>query len=280
MRRFNPFVVAIIVSLLIVIACLVHALKQHRPYAPDIKSEQHSESAVEGERDAKGETPVAAVSDKGHASGHGEKAEEDGTEFWPSVFGLRIKITDSLLVAFTFGLTVFTGLLWKSTAGLFNVTKIVADGDRPHMIPSEMAASGFLNSAEDGIVKVGIIYKFTNYGRSPAFMKRYCIMVLVSGTELGPSPDYGPPTQNDLIVVVNAVWGSADAFPMAARLEQATVKKILEGTSKLLIVGYIEYSDTASQNHKMRFAYHLIFGEGDRSVQFLPFGPASYREYT
>jgi hypothetical protein len=45
--------------------------------------------------------------------------EQDGTEFWPSFLGYRLKITDTLLAAFTFGLLVFTGLLWKSTEKLW-----------------------------------------------------------------------------------------------------------------------------------------------------------------
>lgn len=97
----KPFVTAIIVSLLIVIVCLVHALTQRPPYALLVKSEQH-----------------AIIGDESPSSQQG-KTEEEGTEFWPAIFGYKLKITDTLLVAFTFGLTIFTGLLWSSTDKLW-----------------------------------------------------------------------------------------------------------------------------------------------------------------
>jgi hypothetical protein len=264
MQRFNPFVVAITLSLLIVIAGLVHALKQHPPYAPEVKAQQHSNRAVEGEQDAKSETPSATISDKGHTTDHGEKAEEEGSEFWPPLSGYRLKITDSLLVAFTFGLTVFTGLLWKSTSGLFNVTKIVADADRPHMIPAEITISGIRGAAESGNVRVKFEYKFINYGRSPAFMQRFCLMIRVGLGKIGelePIPSYGEPTQTNHIIVVNGWWGTVDISPSMVAIAEQDVADILNGSAKLIIVGFIEYGDTASQMHKMRFAYEVIFDD-------------------
>jgi hypothetical protein len=279
MKQINSFLVALSVSLSILAFGLVHALIQHPPYSPEIEAQQYFEGAIESQKEAEDETRTTAILDKGHAPGHSKKAEE-GTEFWPPLFGHRIKITDSLLVAFTFGLTVFTWLLWKSTAGLFAVTKIVADADRPHMIPSEIAIVGIRKPAENGFVSVGIDYKFINYGRSPAFMKKFCLMVRVGSLELEPTPEYQESTDTNLIIVVNGWWGTTAVHPSSISVAEADVTEILAETARMLIIGYIEYGDTASQIHKMRFCYHLLFGAGDRSVQFRPFGPDSYREYT
>jgi hypothetical protein len=185
-----------------------------------------------------------------------------------------------ITAAFTVVLAVFTGRLWYSTEGLFRVTKIVADADRPHMIPSEMAISGIRGAAENGTIRTQFEYKFINYGRSPAFMKRFCLMVRTGTDELNATPEYGGPTPTDLIIVVNGWWGSTDVHPITVNIAEADVAEVLAETSKLLIIGYIEYGDTASQIHKMRFCYHILFGASDRSVQFRPFGPESYREYT
>jgi hypothetical protein len=41
-------------------------------------------------------------------------AQVDETEYWPTVFGVKLKITDSLLALFTLGLWISTNQLWKS----------------------------------------------------------------------------------------------------------------------------------------------------------------------
>lgn len=43
---------------------------------------------------------------------------DEGTEFWPALFGYRLKITDTLLVLFTFGLFCATIYLYRATRDL------------------------------------------------------------------------------------------------------------------------------------------------------------------
>jgi hypothetical protein len=188
---------------------------------------------------------------------------------------------EAVTALFTIVLAVFTARLWYSTESLFRVTKVVADADRPHMIPSEMTISGIRQPpAEDGLIKTILKYKFTNYGRSPAFMKRFCLMVRVASHELETVPNYGEPTNTDFIIVVNGWWGSIEADPSIISIRPEDAAEILSGTCSLMVLGFIEYDDPASQPHRMRFAYRLSFGEGDTSTQFRPTGPDTYREYT
>ncbi len=44
--------------------------------------------------------------------------EQEGNEFWPPVYGYRLKVTDTLLTAFTFLLFLATLALWLATRGL------------------------------------------------------------------------------------------------------------------------------------------------------------------
>ncbi|MGY8638150.1 hypothetical protein RAD15_37335 [Bradyrhizobium sp. 14AA] len=119
MQRFSALSFAIIISLLIMVAGLLHALKQHPPYAPQINAEQQAHSALKSEEHAKASEPNAPKANEQHGGKHAENSEEDGTEFWPPFLGLKLKITDSLLALFTGGLLVFTGLLWRSTDKLW-----------------------------------------------------------------------------------------------------------------------------------------------------------------
>src|ERR1700689_1383165 len=122
MRRINTFLIALCVSLLFLVAGLFHALKQHFPYAPQINAEQKSYGTLKGEEKPKRENNAAATHEK-HSGENSQQSENEGTEFWPPFFGIRVKITDSLLAAFTLGLLVFTALLWGSTDNLWKAGK-------------------------------------------------------------------------------------------------------------------------------------------------------------
>jgi hypothetical protein len=222
------------------------------------------------------------------AGADSQQAKENCTAFGGPVLATLTWIAEVshkyeglITAAFTVVLAVFTGRLWYSTEGLFRVTKTVADADRPHMIPAEMTISGLRQPpAEDGLIKTTFKYKFINYGRSPAFMKRFCLMVRIGADELEPIPSYGDATSTDFIIVVNGWWGSTESDPTIVSVKPDDAVEILSENSKMIVLGFIEYSDPASQPHKMRFAYRLSYGNGDVSTQFRPIGPDSYREYT
>jgi hypothetical protein len=119
MQRINSFLLAVTISLLFVVAGLVHALKQHPPYAPQINTEQQSDAAFKRQDHAKSAKPKAVSANQIDRRENPEQAYEEGSEFWPPLFGLKLKITDSLIALFNLGLFIFTGLLWNSTEKLF-----------------------------------------------------------------------------------------------------------------------------------------------------------------
>jgi hypothetical protein len=118
MRPFNSFLLALSISLLILVAGLIHALKQHFPYAPQINAEQKADSTFKGDKKSEKEGNPSATHQIDRRENL-QEAENEGTEFWPPFVGLRLKITDSLLAVFTLGLLVFTALLWGSTDNLW-----------------------------------------------------------------------------------------------------------------------------------------------------------------
>lgn len=97
--------------------------------APQIKAEQQTNGAAKSEQKTQGEIagagnsfscpqPIACNPAKPKSEANGEHAGEDGTEFWPPLSGYRLKITDTLLVAFTFLLFIATVALYCATRGL------------------------------------------------------------------------------------------------------------------------------------------------------------------
>jgi hypothetical protein len=89
--------------------------------ASDNRSNSHEDSNTQGAYTSK---TISAVNESKTKGGQGEREtsanhiDEEGTEFWPARFGIRIKITDSIIAIFTICLFFATILLWRATLKL------------------------------------------------------------------------------------------------------------------------------------------------------------------
>lgn len=91
------------------------------PQAPQIGTKNESNRAIQNQQQPQPEPQKSkpiAESNKTNTEHYAEQGKEKGTEFF-YLGGLKVKITDGLLVLFTAILAVFTGLLYKSTRGLW-----------------------------------------------------------------------------------------------------------------------------------------------------------------
>jgi hypothetical protein len=196
-----------------------------------------------------------------------EKTEQ---EDWSHKFFCDVKIGEVLLAIFTFFLVLYTARLYVATVRL-------ADADRPHMLISEMSASGITSPpGPDGNVTILFKHKFINYGRSPAFLQNLCIQY--TAKELKGPPTYEKQTPTRFIIAVNSWYGSIK--PSELKIDGADIREILAGNTELYIYGRIEYTGLGKPPHVHRFAYYLVFEGGDASDRFYPAGPDSYWENT
>jgi hypothetical protein len=129
MRHSSPFLLAVIGSLLVVVVGLSYALLKYPPYAPAINSEQRSDRGLKAHQGAdenrgasnntSAEAPrIVSEGGCGKCQPETERSEDEGTEFWPSFHGYRLKITDTLVAAFTALLFFATIALWLATRSL------------------------------------------------------------------------------------------------------------------------------------------------------------------
>jgi len=103
------------VWLLVVLPLLYRPMQQ----APQVHAQQQSDNTLKGENNPKSGSQHSAKANEEYGGKHPEQGDNEGTEFWPTFLGIRLKITDSLLAVFTAGLLIFTGLLWRSTDKLW-----------------------------------------------------------------------------------------------------------------------------------------------------------------
>jgi len=107
------------------------AYSQQPPQVPQVKAEKETETSPKNQNNPQADHQPANFYKRSPATNtntydatkQSEHGDDGGTEFWPPFYGYRIKITDSLLVFFTFILSIFTGLLWRSTEKLWGETK-------------------------------------------------------------------------------------------------------------------------------------------------------------
>jgi hypothetical protein len=113
-RPIIPFLLAIIGSLVITVFGLSHALLERPPYARAVQGEQHPrpDSTREARNLRKG--PIESGEDQDGA----QRGADEGTEFWAAFLGYRLKVTDTLIAAFTALLFLATVALWLATRNL------------------------------------------------------------------------------------------------------------------------------------------------------------------
>ena len=101
--------------------------ERHSEEGPQVKPQEEAHSAVNDQHHSEDFSKnfvltlsiTTGSAGKHDSANNGEHGSEEGTEFWPSFLGYRLKITDSLLVVFTLALALFTYRLWKSTHNLW-----------------------------------------------------------------------------------------------------------------------------------------------------------------
>jgi hypothetical protein len=193
---------------------------------------------------------------------------------WLIKFLVDIKITDVLLAAFTGFLAVYTARLWTATRAL-------SEADRPHLVPAVFSISNMRSDPDEtGRIKLLFTYRMENHGKSPAFVKKACLMTWEGDTidELPETPPYGTVPGTNRIISPQGWYGSAVAAEILVSAD--SVARILERQKIFINFGFIEYEDFSRNKFKIRFAFTYEFGPAGASTMFVPTGPDSYWEYT
>jgi hypothetical protein len=166
---------AVIGALAIAVLGLSHTLLKHPPYAPAVNSEQHSDSRLkahqgdDAKRGATNDAPpgIPAIGGEGgcgKCQPKAEHGEEEGTEFWPPFYGYRLKITDTLVAAFTALLFFATVALWLSTRNLVRgADKTSKQQLRAYLLPDKAIVP------RTDLVPTTIEINIKNFGQTPAY---------------------------------------------------------------------------------------------------------------
>jgi hypothetical protein len=212
---------------------------------------------------------------------------EKGSEFWPTILGVKIKITDSLLVLFTLALAAFTYELSDSTQKLWVAAQTSADFAERGLFEVETARIHLNLPSTQTVLRWGVHagpdvdYNLTNHGRTPAEITdaRTKMMVVVGNNwpERGAGEDFHRhDTTRNL-----SPGGSTEGFYESLRRELTAAEQsglqIPDGP-RLYFLGRIQYNDIFHRRHTRWFCYKR-FPRG-QGFMWAERGPKEYNEET
>ncbi len=224
---------------------------------PD-RSDSHQSTKGDKQETAPPETRVDRIfvpTHDGESQGQLNNAKEIGTEFWPPLWGYRIKVSDSLLTFSTILLFFATLAVWWSTRNLVIGAEKAAK--------RQLRAYVFVAQVEIGDVgtdKVKASIVIRNTGQTPAYdvtvstgANAFNVPgdVTFTPTPVGPDSSrfvFGPDGLGRRDIPLHSIIGEPNA-----------VTAIKAGNAALYVWGEIIYQDTFGKTQHTRFR-HMIGG--------------------
>ena len=230
----KPFLAALCIALAIALVSVLLAPPYSYPHAPQITSERQSEGSLKSQKTGN-ETPAPIE----HRAGSSDEA----SEYW-SVLGRRLKITDTLLVAFTF-------TLWWATRDLVREARVSSERQLRAYV------SGRWNHIFAFNENIFARAKFTieNTGLTPAHNLTHHGDIIVAPHPL-PTGYVFPPlttTLSNPTVVFPRVNFDGDCTA-SKKFTSSEINSVIAGTSRIYAYSEIFYED--------------IFHEEDRKTCF------------
>lgn len=145
---------------------------QHPPQTRGIETEQKTKNAPTGENSAK---PQTTESDGDIATNAKDGRADEGSEYWPSFLGLRLKITDSFLALFTFLLVVVGGIQGRLIRDQINLARDeFISTHRPKLIVRQ-----FQLESADSDQPIKVAFSIINIGSTEATVRHITAQVVL-----------------------------------------------------------------------------------------------------
>jgi hypothetical protein len=247
---------AIIGALIITLLGFSHALLKHPPYAPAVKAEQQSNSGLQAHK-----------GDNAEGQPKAEHGEEEGTEFWPPVFGYRLKVTDTLVAVFTALLFFATLALWLSTRALVRGAEDTAERQLRAYVFLDSIDLPRLNIHGTHTMQRRIKIAWKNFGgtRTRRFIARVSHDVLDLSTQ--PLETFDFHDEPNAQTFSGLIGPSQSVNPPL--IPVCDVHLVGDDDTALLIWGWAEYQDVFNDTiHRTEFGFR-VWIEGDISANCL-----------
>ena len=253
----------------------VIAHSQQPIQAPQIKPNQKTESRIENQKNTKqspspSKSTIPTKPNTGNSNKNSEHRTKEGSEFWPPLFGIRLKISDTLLVLFTLVLAIVTGGLWFSTRKMWQETKKSAQAalETAESIKLSERAYVKISHLPPGLVGVDlpeemnrtrkgyiVNIQIKNFGRTPATVSDVVITHRVLDIDgilpRIPEYDWNPGTVGAFAFLV----ANDEFFRIQnVRITRDDLPDIDTFMKNIIVYGYVDYIDQFGQHHRAGYA--------------------------
>ena len=182
----------------------------------------------------------------------------EGTEFWPPIFGYRLKVTDTLVALFTALLFIATWLLWLATKKLVLGAENTAERQlRAHVYFKDAKVEYTSDTWK-------INYRIDNFGQTPAHNVRLLsVAEVVDWTDGKPSKIPIP----DRVETLGSMAPHGDFFELDVGVQGiATLEDIKEGKKAIYLTGNIVYETVFEKGLRVtNFRYYIGGDQGHDS---------------
>jgi len=183
------------------------------------------------------------------------RQNSEGTEFWPPIFGYRLKVTDTLVVLFTAGLFMATWLLWAATKKLVLSAENTAERQLRAYVYFKDAKVEYTSDTWK------INYRIDNFGHTPAHNVRLLsVAEVVDWTNGKPSKIPVP----DQVETLGSMAPNGDFFELDVGVQGiATLEDIKEGKKAIYLTGNILYETVFEKGLRVtNFRYYIGGDQG------------------
>ena len=248
-------------------------MSQQPPKTPQVPSQQQPDRALEDKEKSQAveqgpHKPVPTVpTTSSHvggeeSQGHVQKSQHEPSEFW-TVGRFRVKVTDTLLVIFTFILAFATIRLWVATKDLVEDSRGTARLElRAYLAVHDIKLS--LRPVVQGSVAEWRI-EVVNTGRTPAYnvQRLYKTDMLPSG-----SPPDSVAISNLAGTPSDYTVSPGDRMPFLARhdLSEEELRFLAQGWA-LYVYGRVRYEDIYRVGHRTHFCWWATIEDGTLAVR-------------
>jgi hypothetical protein len=246
---------------------------------PSIKTEKQVEDSSKGENQTDAHAKYGSVSsERLNASGAAtegheqpEKRTEKTSEFW-TIGSRTLKITDTLLVVFTFFLFLATVALWRATRDLVDDAKETSERQLRAYVYLEMSAFQWPFPPKNSD-RWGIVVKITNSGQTWA--RNVVIRRAKISKEKGDLTDPWDDTEWRRPTPEPMVLGPKQSVPLQmGDISFTDAPSIINGDRIIYFVVWVTYEDVAGPKPTVRHTQVSVRfnadAEGGTSFSFLP----------
>ncbi|MBS0167052.1 MAG: hypothetical protein JSR29_13275 [Nitrospira sp.] len=234
-----------------------------------VKSKTDSDSQQNNSPPVAAPAPIPSDSNSIHEN---QREMEKGTEFF-LLLGYRFKITDVLLV-------LFTGLLWWSTQKLWKETKHSSSISEKSANAALLTAQNMqiterayvkMSHTDPGLVPIKgettesykVEVKIENCGKTPALVTEVRLRFMLRDWDesLPPTIDY--PDSDSAERPSSAFLVPGDYFFVTRNSHNDKHRVVSKDSKRLLLFGYIDYTDVFGQQHRAGYAREYMTVKGN-----------------